>query len=177
MDRPSNVEVLEWARARWPERCGLGDRAKKLAEEAGEVMGAVVRIEEGRGSKEHLAQELARLVMCIKGVAAAADIDVDAAVEAEWAEMQTRQWAGVTVVEPAAVRVVYKGWRDRYPRAVERSHTTTDPQRRVGSITHGGPDQWGCGHCRGTGEFTPSHSTDVEPCPQCNGEGWYVYGP
>lgn len=91
---PSDAEVLAWVRARWPERCSLDARAIKLAEEAGEVVGAAVRLGEGRGSTAHLAKELAQLVMCIKGVAAVAGIDVEEAVRAEWAEMQHRQWEG-----------------------------------------------------------------------------------
>lgn len=98
MAQPTNDEVLAWVRERWPHRCDLTNRAMKLGEEAGEVIGAVVRIEEGRGSTDHLAKELAQLVMCIKGIAAIAGIDVETAVANEWDEMQTRQWPGVVPV-------------------------------------------------------------------------------
>lgn len=99
MAQPTNDEVLAWVRERWPERCDLTSRAMKLAEEAGEVVGAVVRIEEGRGSLAHLTQELAQLVMCIKGVAAIAGIDMEAAVDTEWTNMQARWWPGSALAE------------------------------------------------------------------------------
>lgn len=91
---PSDAEVLAWVRARWPHRAHADARAMKLAEEAGEVVGQVTRVIEGRGSVEAIAKEMAQTVMCLKGLAAIYDIDIDSAVRDEWAEMQTRQWEG-----------------------------------------------------------------------------------
>lgn len=91
---PSSDEVLRWVRERWPDHCDPTWRAMKLAEEAGEVVGAVVKMAEGRKTKADLATEMAQLVMCVLGLAAAADIDLDVAVRNEWADMQTRQWRG-----------------------------------------------------------------------------------
>lgn len=102
---PTDAEVLAWVRARWPDRCGLDARAMKLGEEAGEAVGAATRIAEGRGTRAALAKELAQVVMCVKGLAAAADVDLDAAVRAEWVDMQTRQWPGARgwTCEPCTV--------------------------------------------------------------------------
>lgn len=81
------ADVLAWAAKRWPDGVDVQSRALKLAEEAGEVIGAVVKMPEGRKSKADLAIELAQLVMCAKGLAEAAGIDLDAAVSSEWWEM------------------------------------------------------------------------------------------
>lgn len=75
-------------------------------------------------------------------------------------------------------------WRDRLPRAVVRPHRVGDPRRLVGSITHGGPNQWKCGPCDGTGDHIEVYQSplggaperSVEACEFCNGEGWYVHG-
>ena len=90
--QPFQADVLAWARERWPDRCDPVNRALKVGEEAGEVLGAVVRMGEGRGSKAHLAQELAQLALCTMALAEAADIDLPFAVSAEWSEIQERVW-------------------------------------------------------------------------------------
>lgn len=91
---PTDAEVLAWVKERWPHRATPDARAMKLAEEAGEVVGKVTRLAEGRGSVDALAKEMAQLAMCMKGLAAIFGIDIFAAVGAEWTEMQTRQWEG-----------------------------------------------------------------------------------
>lgn len=97
-----------------------------------------------------------------------------------------RQHGHVVTREPGDDRPLfscgYTGWRSRFPRAVERRHRAGDPRRLVGSITHGGPNQWKCGACDGTGDHIEVYQPplggpperSVEPCPDCNGEGWYV---
>lgn len=35
----------------------------------------------------------------------------------------------------------------------------------------GGKERTRCSACRGTGEFTPLHMTDVQACPKCGGNG------
>jgi NTP pyrophosphatase (non-canonical NTP hydrolase) len=89
---PSPTDVIEWVRQRWPHACTVESRALKLAEEAGEVVGAVVKMSEGRKTLADLATECAQAVMCLKGIAGAAGFDLDAAVTAEWVDMQTRTW-------------------------------------------------------------------------------------
>lgn len=81
---------------RWVESKGLDTsidgRLKKLGEEVGEVFGAVVALQEGRVGKFNIAQELAQTFMCLLGLSEAAGIDLDAAIRAEWSEMQSRVW-------------------------------------------------------------------------------------
>lgn len=82
--RPTQADVFEWARDRWPDRVTPVWRALKLGEEAGEVQGAVVKMTEGRKSLDDLAQETAQLVICAMALAESAGFNLDAAVAAEW---------------------------------------------------------------------------------------------
>lgn len=88
--------VLAWVRERWPDYCDPVWRAMKIGEEAGEVLGAVVKSQEGVGGKtiDDVAKETAQLVMCAYGLAEAAGFDLDEYLDAEWADMQTRVWPG-----------------------------------------------------------------------------------
>lgn len=80
------ADMLAWvAERRWA--IDMESRALKLAEEAGEVVGAVVKIPEGRKQRSDLAIELAQLVLCAKALAEASGIDLDAAVSSEWEAM------------------------------------------------------------------------------------------
>lgn len=94
---PTQEKVMAWVR-----RQGFSEtieaRTMKLAEEAGEVVGAVVKIPEGRKTMDDLAQELAQLVICAMGVAQAADMELWHAVEEEWERMgliRDHAWVGV----------------------------------------------------------------------------------
>lgn len=89
---PDGDQVMDWVRRKFPDRSDMEARAAKLAEEAGEVVGAVNRIVEGRGKPGHLATELAQLHMCLVSLASVAGIDLEQAIAAEWADMQTRVW-------------------------------------------------------------------------------------
>ena len=84
MTIPTQAEVLEWTRARWPNHCDPRSRALKLGEEAGEVLGAVVKMSEGRKTLSDLATELAQLRLCAMALAESAGIDLDKATAAEW---------------------------------------------------------------------------------------------
>jgi NTP pyrophosphatase (non-canonical NTP hydrolase) len=71
----------------------LSFRGNELAGETGEVCNVIKKLERerhgwsgSRDTKEHLAQELADIVICADLVAIAAGIDLDAAVEAKFNE-------------------------------------------------------------------------------------------
>lgn len=83
---PSQADVLQWARDRWPDRCTPIWRAAKLAEEAGEVMGAVIKSGEDppRKSEADIAQETAQLVICAMGLAESVGFDLFAEVAKEY---------------------------------------------------------------------------------------------
>lgn len=70
-------------------------RADKVAEEAGEVMGAVTKCYydgTDRKTPDDIAKETAQLVMCAYALAESVGFDLDEWLEVEWMEMQTRQW-------------------------------------------------------------------------------------
>jgi NTP pyrophosphatase (non-canonical NTP hydrolase) len=81
---PTQAQVLEWARQRWPERSDPLWRALKLGEEAGEVQGAVVKMAEGRKTLADLTTETAQLVICAMALAESAGFDLHSAITAEW---------------------------------------------------------------------------------------------
>jgi hypothetical protein len=59
----------------------------------------------------------------------------------------------------------------RYPGLVHRRPGVLDyPLRQVGSITHGGPDQYRCGYCAGTGRVGESQGR----CLDCGGYSWFA---
>lgn len=89
---PSQQEVLSWVYERWPHAADPRSRALKLAEEAGEVVGAVVKMGEGRKSKHDLGLETAQLVLCAMALAASAGFDLDEYVRLEWTTLQRRVW-------------------------------------------------------------------------------------
>lgn len=89
---PRQADVLAWVMTRWPNAADPRSRALKLAEEAGEVVGAVVKMGEGRKTKSDLGFELAQLVLCSMALAESADIDLGEYVAAEWETVQRRVW-------------------------------------------------------------------------------------
>jgi NTP pyrophosphatase (non-canonical NTP hydrolase) len=137
---PTQAQVLAWAAERWPDRTTPVWRAAKLCEEAGEVMGAVIKVGEGRKTNADVAQETAQAVICCMGVAESVGFDVWAEVAAEWARI------GV----PAASEP------DRCP--------TCDNKAVIGlacAISATGPDPWhGAGTEDGAGQ-PASEAADV----------------
>jgi len=81
---PTQAQTLEWVRRQWPGHTDPRSRALKLGEEAGEVLGAVVKMDEGRKTLADLAMELAQLVICAMALAESAGIDLEQAIAAEW---------------------------------------------------------------------------------------------
>ena len=89
---PTQAQTLEWVRERFPGRDDPERRALKLGEEAGEVLGAVIKIGEGRKTKDDLARELAQVVICAMALAESAEINLDSAIRAEWFVCGVRRW-------------------------------------------------------------------------------------
>lgn len=82
---PTQAQTLAWRR--WKGlRTDLDATVMKLAEEAGEVVAAVLKMQEGRPGfdQDHLALELAQVVICCMGAAEAAGVDLDSAVRGYW---------------------------------------------------------------------------------------------
>lgn len=88
---PTQVDTLEWCRHKGFPLDPQG-RAMKLGEEAGEVLGAVVKMAEGRKSVHDLAQETAQLVICALALAQSAGFDLEGAIADEWDRCGTREW-------------------------------------------------------------------------------------
>lgn len=81
---PTQAQTLAWVAQRWPDRTGLIWRAGKLCEEAGEVMGAVIKMDEGRKTLDDLRMETAQVVICAMALAEAAGFDLRNAVTDEY---------------------------------------------------------------------------------------------
>lgn len=88
---PTEADFMQWVEER-----GLNPhidaRLKKFGEEVGEVFGAAVAMDEDLTTKYKLGQEMAQVFLCLRGIAGAAGIDLDAEIEAEWERIQTRRW-------------------------------------------------------------------------------------
>lgn len=82
----TQAQVLAWVEERWPDRTTPIWRAAKLCEEAGEVMGAVIKSGEtpARKTEADIAQETAQLVICAMGVAESVGFDLWAEVADEF---------------------------------------------------------------------------------------------
>lgn len=86
---PSQTAVLAFIEQRWPELVTPIWRAAKLGEEVGEVLGAVIKIDEGRKTLADLEMECAQVVLCTMALAESVGFDLWSAVEAEY-ERATR---------------------------------------------------------------------------------------
>lgn len=62
----------------------------KLAEEAGEVCGALIKIAEGRATLQHLAAELGDALICLSALAGRHGWTLDQLRTDRWAEVQAR---------------------------------------------------------------------------------------
>lgn len=91
MTMPTQRQTLEWVAERWPDHCTPAWRAVKLAEEAGEVCGAVIKSSEGvdRKTAEDVAQETAQLVICAMALAETVGFNLFAEVEKEYRRCTT----------------------------------------------------------------------------------------
>lgn len=92
--RVAQEDVLAWVRERWPAYTAPIWRAAKLGEEAGEVLGAVIKSQEGVGGKGliDVAQETAQVVLCAMALAESCGFDLAHEVEVEWERCLVRTW-------------------------------------------------------------------------------------
>lgn len=86
---PDQAQTLAWVAERWPDRTALIWRAAKLGEEAGEVLGAVIKMDEGRKTLADLRMEVAQVVICAMALAESAGFDLFTAIADEY-ERATR---------------------------------------------------------------------------------------
>lgn len=78
------TEINTWQRARWPDTAVLPYPALKLAEEVGEVVGSVVRINEGRHTLSDLENELGDAMISLLNLAQTFGIDLESAFLNRW---------------------------------------------------------------------------------------------
>lgn len=91
---PTQAEVLAWVRERWPNHTTPVWRAMKLGEEAGEVLGAVVKESVGLKTKSDIATETAQAVLCAMALAESVGFNLQQAIMVEWQDCATRVWGG-----------------------------------------------------------------------------------
>lgn len=93
------LEVAAWHRANWPRSVNALAPIAKVAEEAGELVGAAVKMLEGRSTIAHVRAELGDVVIAAAGAAARLDLldgdDVlsfDRIVVPRWFEVSARRY-------------------------------------------------------------------------------------
>ena len=84
------AEVGPWQADRWPQHENPVSKALKVAEEAGEVAGAVIKASEGRKSRMDIAAEIGDVVIALAGLCETLDIPFGVAVGARWYEVCNR---------------------------------------------------------------------------------------
>lgn len=89
---PTQAQVLAWVAERWPDHTQPVWRAMKMGEEAGEVLGAVVKSELGLKPASQIAVETAQTVLCAMSLAESVGFDLWEAIVADWETMKTRVW-------------------------------------------------------------------------------------
>ena len=91
---PAQEKALDFVRERWPTTVTPIWRAAKLAEEAGEVLGAVIKTEQGISGKTtvDVAMETAQVVICALALAEACGFDLVYEVWLEWDICRERTW-------------------------------------------------------------------------------------
>lgn len=88
---PAQVTCLDWVRDKWPDRTTPIWRAAKLCEEAGEVIGAVIKTDEGRKTIDDVKMETAQVVICALALAESVGFDLWQAVVDEY-DRATLDW-------------------------------------------------------------------------------------
>jgi hypothetical protein len=83
-------EVGAWQAATFPGHNSPLVKAGKVTEEAGEVMGAVIKFLDGRRGLVSVAEEGADLVVALAGLFELLGIDLDVAVHEHWATVRLR---------------------------------------------------------------------------------------
>ena len=78
------AQVWEWAAKKYPTNSTVDRRLMKLAEEVGELNGAVIKRDEGRKTDADVAVELGDAVICLWAVAEALGLDPVAEANRIW---------------------------------------------------------------------------------------------
>ena len=85
--------VRKWETTNWPDKDG-GDRvlvrAAKVGEEAGEILGAVIKMGEGRLGLDDLLKEIGDVQITLHALAAELDVDLDEIASLRWEEVRHR---------------------------------------------------------------------------------------
>lgn len=104
------VEIAEWQESQWP-GTAADDRlvGTKLAEEVGEVCGALIKIAEGRRTLDDLADEMGDALISLSALAGRHGWTLDALRERRWAEVSQRQARGAG----GGCRRAREGWPGR----------------------------------------------------------------
>lgn len=115
-------QVAVWQAETFPDHQHPLVKAGKVAEEAGEVVGAVIKVLDGRRRVEDVAAEAAEVVVCLLGLAESLGFDLDVAVQEQWATVRARDFAAAHArsrTTPAETIEV----RDGFDRLVRRTVT------------------------------------------------------
>ncbi len=97
LDTPAaTIEQLinAWRTERWPDDNDDRLIAAKLGEEAGEVLGAAIKIPEGRATVEDLCDEIGDTLIALAALAARHDRTLDGLLRRRWATVAARPKAG-----------------------------------------------------------------------------------
>lgn len=78
------AEINEWQRSRWPDTAVVPYPALKLAEEVGEVVGAVVKVNEGRATLIDLKNEIGDAMISLLNLAETYGINTEMAFLSRW---------------------------------------------------------------------------------------------
>ena len=82
-------QILQFAQARWG-RVSLGVIAAKLAEETGEVCGAIFKMPEGRATQADFEAELGDVLIVLSQFAARCGKTLEQLREARWRKIRRR---------------------------------------------------------------------------------------
>lgn len=83
----ATLQIGAWEKLSHPSKLGsdhLVRRAGKLCEEAGEVMGAALKMGEGTRTRDHLRDEIGDVLISLLALCYSAGIDPETAFESRW---------------------------------------------------------------------------------------------
>lgn len=86
---PTQKQTLDWVASKWADRTTPIWRAAKLCEEAGETIGAVIKLDEGRKTLDDIKMETAQVVICAMALAESVGFDLWDAVVGEYLRATT----------------------------------------------------------------------------------------
>ncbi|MGI8792387.1 MAG: MazG nucleotide pyrophosphohydrolase domain-containing protein [Acidimicrobiales bacterium] len=92
MIRQLQSEVAAWQRDLWPNYTDPARKALKFTEEAGEVAGAVIKMEGGFKDIDDLRGELGDAVISLVALADAVGVDLETTIADRWAQVRARTY-------------------------------------------------------------------------------------